>query len=1001
MPLEVFAVNIEEAARKIIPFLEDTSNTAHNAICFDGYIGLGASAVLRAIAEEPPPSLREKFSNILHIDCLRWKSRRAMQRTIAEQLKLPPQVMDVLKRRDEEDDFSGVDEASRTEVADVTWAIFQTIRSLSCLVIFHNGSDNMVDFRDFGFPQFDRFSPNTLLWTFRGRLRLNEEIIGKVDSSHLFLGISWYTSLINNYLKGEAREIVQHTQYKEIITTETAAECLMYLLWLNTEGHGIMNCNLETQASNYWVCDGIIQERQFDKPWEISAAIHQELRTDFSKKMELRTEDVFHELFKSARAQHWRSVTYTSDSIEKTEISPEITSYFLAAKNMSYAPLPINMCKKFERLRVLKLSGCSFSFYSPPFRCCRGLRFLGLDHCKDQQQEEEEEERKQGRPAMEFFQSLWVLDINQTDWEVDFSHDGVEILAENIRDIHIRKGRIWENNLAWRQLQNIRKLRVINPTSSWETGNKDEFKEMVKLELLDLSGNVTIQALPSLSGATGLKILILDGCVGLENVGPKELPPSLESFSFDARSISVDSPVKLSKISLAGCVNLKSILLSGAFPALEELNLSGTSIKKLDLRLIVGVLRIKKIFLMGCKQLHAILWWTKGRPPEVLRIDTLGTNEDTDPPYSVSSSPPSIRHKNYDAYVVAGDARSSNWVIAKPCCYNDVLLEGMAAYDDEISWPPPSDHHVDVGEGISLNDAESDRANIAIATLIHRHTHSLHVHDNSSMINIMPKMPTKSISVWSFVLQWCRVERCPKLQAVFAVNNWQYVHGFHKLEKIWASDLLMAHCIWSKRIFFNRDSTFEALRRIHVHNCPRLKFVLPFKSEITLPQLEALHITRCGDLTQVFPWDDYVSEEYSKGAVKEFPKLKQIHLFDLPNLQAICAAKMYTPMLESVRLRGCWGLRRLPVVGCRDSSHRPVVYCEKDCWEKLKWDGLHVGHDPTLYQQHYSSVYYKKRLLRGTMATYVAAFRCCRRCRMDQGFDSKVVVFARFDISQE
>ncbi|TVU04292.1 hypothetical protein EJB05_50146 [Eragrostis curvula] len=936
--------NIEETVQEIIPYLEDTSNTAHNAIYLDGCSGLGASAVLRAIAEEPPPSLREKFSNILHIDCSRWKSRRAMQRTIAEQLKLPPQVMDVLKRRDEEDDFSGVDEASRAEVADVTRATqvtFQSNRSLSCLVIFHNGSDNMVDFRDFGFPSFDWFSSNTLLWTFRGRLRLNEEIIEKVDSSHLFLYNRWWKFGINNYLKGEAREIVQHTQYKEIITTETAAECLMYLLWLNTEGHGIMNCNLETQASNYWVCDGIIQERQFDKPWEISAAIHQELRTDFSKKMELRTDYTF---FKSARAQHWQSVTYTSDSIEKTEISPEITSYFLAAKNMSYAPLPINMCKESERLRVLKLSGCSFSFYSPPFCCCRGLRFLGLDHCKDQQQEEEEEEeRKQGRPAMEFFQSLWVLDINQTDWEVDFSPDGVEKLAENIRDVHIRKGRIWGNNFAWRQLQNIRKLRVINPTSSWETGNKDEFKEMVKLELLDLTGNVTIQAVPSLSGATGLKILVLDGCVGLENVSPKELPPSLESFSFDARSISVDNPAKLSKISLAGCVNLKSILLSGAFPALEEINLSGTSIKKLDLRLIVGMLRVKKISLMGCKQLHTILWWTKGRPPE-----------------------------------------------------------GMAAYHDEIPWPPPSDQHVDVGEGISLNDAESDRANIAIASLIHEHTRSLHVHDNSSMINIMPKIPTEFQVVWSFVLQWCRMERCPKLQAVFALNNLSHSHDFSKLEKLWASDLLMAHCIWNKRILFDVDSTFEALRRIHVHNCPRLKFVLPFSSEITLPQLEALHITRCGDLTQVFPWDDYVPEEYSKeDAVKKFPKLKQIHLFDLPNLQAICAAKMYTPMLESVRLRGCWGLRRLPVVGCRDSSHRPVVYCEKDCWEKLKWDGLHVGHHPTLYQQHYSSVYYKKRLLRGTMATYVAAFRCCRRCRMDQGFDSKVVVFARFDISQE
>jgi hypothetical protein len=38
--------------------------------------------------------------------------------------------------------------------------------------------------------------------------------------------------------------------------------------------------------------------------------------------------------------------------------------------------------------------------------------------------------------------------------------------------------------------------------------------DMVNLGLLDLSWNSTIQVLPSLSGATDLKTLILDGCVG-------------------------------------------------------------------------------------------------------------------------------------------------------------------------------------------------------------------------------------------------------------------------------------------------------------------------------------------------------------------------------------------------------------------------------------------------------------------------------------------------------
>jgi hypothetical protein len=59
---------------------------------------------------------------------------------------------------------------------------------------------------------------------------------------------------------------------------------------------------------------------------------------------------------------------------------------------------------------------------------------------------------------MEFFQSLWVLDISHTDWEFDPSQDLTEQMASNIREVHIRKGRIWRSHLAWRQLQNLRKL---------------------------------------------------------------------------------------------------------------------------------------------------------------------------------------------------------------------------------------------------------------------------------------------------------------------------------------------------------------------------------------------------------------------------------------------------------------------------------------------------------------------------------------------------------------
>lgn len=109
--------------------------------------------------------------------------------------------------------------------------------------------------------------------------------------------------------------------------------------------------------------------------------------------------------------------------------------------------------------------------------------------------------------------------------------------------------------------------------------------DMVKLELLDLSGNNAIQVLPSLCGATGLRTLVLDGCAGLEHVGPEGLPPSLESFSFDAGAgeDGNSTTAKISRIFLAGCAKLVDFRLLGSLPNLVELDLSRTAVKTVDL----------------------------------------------------------------------------------------------------------------------------------------------------------------------------------------------------------------------------------------------------------------------------------------------------------------------------------------------------------------------------------------------------------------------------------
>jgi hypothetical protein len=72
---------------------------------------------------------------------------------------------------------------------------------------------------------------------------------------------------------------------------------------------------------------------------------------------------------------------------------------------------------------------------------------------------------------------------------------------------------------------------------------------------------------------------------------------------------------------------------------------------------------------------------------------------------------------------------------------------------------------------------------------------------------------------------------------------------------------------------------------------------------------------------------------------------------------------MIAPNLETIKLRGCWSLGRLPAIGFPHRDSRPVVDCEKDLWKKLEWDGLEAGHHPSLFEPRHS-LYYKRVLPR-------------------------------------
>ncbi|KAJ1266859.1 hypothetical protein BS78_07G011600 [Paspalum vaginatum] len=259
------------------------------------------------------------------------------------------------------------------------------------------------------------------------------------------------------------------------------------------------------------------------------------------------------------------------------------------------------------------------------------------------------------------------------------------------------------------------------------------------------------------------------------------------------------------------------------------------------------------------------------------------------------------------------------------------------------------DHHIE----IEMNPYGGN-----FPRLIWYNTQSLHVHDVSTYGNTMPSLYLDS-------LVWCRVERCPNLHTVFPPGSEEY-NG--KLETVWASDLLMARCIWSKGFIsdYAKSPRSKSLRHLHLRRCPSLQFALAMGFPSSFPSLETLHIIHCSSLRHVFVPGD---EKHQHPSV-EFPKLTTIHLHDVPALREICeAAVMVAPALETIRIRGCWSLRRLPSLKGREPGTRrkTTVKIEKDVWDALEWDGVDVEHHPSLYEALVHSRHYKRRMLRITV----------------------------------
>nr|CAD1832881.1 unnamed protein product [Ananas comosus var. bracteatus] len=596
--------------------------------------------------------------------------------------------------------------------------------------------------------------------------------------------------------------------------------------------------------------------------------------------------------------------------------------------------LPYDFFDHFSNVRVLDLLGCIVSpiGHSSFLRLCN-LRMLRLERCKVTSLDpNSHSSAPEGRREPILFDNLWVLNLYNSD-------AGAFLLAGK----------------AFELMPNLLELDLKEETSLLHQIALNELREhMHKLEVLKLSGNVSTNFLPrSLSMAISLKELILNDCNGLEYLN-FNLPATIETISLqrcaslkevelvdpaaaplpNLKTFRLSGSKLIAKLSPQGCRKLENVGLQ-ELTGLEVLDLSCTTIKAVD---ISKLPQLKQLFLLGCEQLRRVAGLDKGPRLDVLYLD------------------------NYNG----GGA-----------CFVDRCLDSFQNQRQSELTKETNDAdqrlfhaHVvvkDVRLFRSLRDAFPDSSRAKSCFHIHVKASSTAKRGTNIGTTTRSNATITSASCYADVLNTMidRHRRHHPSPPAMHLNNHIEVDGGHDsriVEEIGFTSIMYNYLLESESIWLSqlprlkalcREGRIEQLKHIDLEFCARLEYVFSSLSE--LHELETIKIRYCCNLKAIFIVD-YVCYP------KLLPKLRSIHLQALPKLRHICEPNINAPLLEELKLRGCFNLRKLPLVGQSNArSVRTVkISCEKYWWDKLQRYGLKSYRLSSLYNPKFCP-YYKMR----------------------------------------
>ncbi|KAF6987258.1 hypothetical protein CFC21_004916 [Triticum aestivum] len=450
------------------------------------------------------------------------------------------------------------------------------------------------------------------------------------------------------------------------------------------------------------------------------------------------------------------------------------------------------------------------------------------------------------------------------------------------------------------------------------------FEEMQKLQSLKLIENK--------------ELISLTGPISGDHRTKLEGHPNIVSFML------IGTP-HMRGLSLRGCRKLESVEIKD-LGDLEELDLSGTSIKELGDE-IPNLPQLRRLLLGGVPFLRRFPWHKLERLPDVFYMDhcSEGNVNHSSQVSKVCVTDPRFFHSFNDTVVdliTDGQFFQSFYVRVAPCTTNSMQLQDeevmlhnklqqfvqkQATYPDvydncyveKIAVPSPktiplhrTERHVEITgtqlgiDGLSYLLRVTKSISVACDTSINYFDDSAHFYE----------------------LEECGIRWCHKMESVFNGST-----GLEKLRNMHVCDLKSLVWLCSQYSSF----AFSSLEHLHLENCPRLEHVLP--QTTTLPCLKTLNILFCYKLKTI------IISNYIQENTYQLPSLQRIRLQELPQLQHFHDkdATITSPVWKELHIRGCWSLRRLPLLeGCQPETVK--VNGERSWWSKLQW-GSPLHHD--------------------------------------------------------